>query len=272
MLAGTHGALVELPELGSLALGVPLTEGVAEGEHPLLGPSLVLVAPGTAEGGVESVGVDGVEQGGRLETVARTAGTRVGHPALVDRLLDAGDEQPGPDRLHLGVPVGEDLGEVVTRVHVHHRERNPPRGERFGRQVEQYGRVLPSAKKEDGSFRFRGHLADDENGQRLEEIEVPEGVLNRSDQGRHGCAAPLGDGGCAGLSWAEGSSGVHGTSRFMTCLVIYTNARIRTCVKRRRRATGASIASNRPMWKVKIGDGDQSEGPAVDGRRAGRGQ
>ena len=245
---GTHGALVELPQLGALALGVPLTEGVAEGEHPLLGPGLVLVPTGPAEGGVEPVGVDGVEQGGRLQAVAHAARARVGHPALVDRFLDAGHEQPGPDRLHLGVPVGEDLGEVVARVDVHDRERDPARGECLGRQVEQHGRVLAPAKKEDRTLRFGRHLADDEDGQRLEEIEVPEGVFDRPDQGRHGCAAPLrAVGGGAGLGWAEGGSGVHGTSRFMTCLVIYTNARIRTCVKRRRRATGARSPQIAPL-------------------------
>src|ERR1700722_1518868 len=101
VFAGPHGALVELPEFGSLALRVPLTEGVAKREHPLLGPGLVLVSPGPAKGGVEAVGVDGVEQGGRLEAVAHTAGTRVRHATLIDRLLDAGHEEPGSDRLHL---------------------------------------------------------------------------------------------------------------------------------------------------------------------------
>ena len=89
MLAGLHPALVELPELGALALGVPLAEGVAERQHPLLGPGLVLVPAGAAEAGVEGVLGDGVEQGGGLEPVAAGAGPGVGHPAR-------GRSSPGP--------------------------------------------------------------------------------------------------------------------------------------------------------------------------------
>ena len=69
VLTGPHGALVQLPQLGPLALGVPLSERVPERKDALLGTRLVLVAARTAEGGVEPVGVDGVEQGRGLQAV-----------------------------------------------------------------------------------------------------------------------------------------------------------------------------------------------------------
>ena len=101
VLAGPHAALVELPQLGPLALGVPLTEGVAERQHPFLGPRLVLVAAGPAEGGVEAVLVDGVEQRGGLQAVARGRRAGIGHAALVDRVLHLGHDEPGAFGLHL---------------------------------------------------------------------------------------------------------------------------------------------------------------------------
>ena len=42
---GEHAAVVEVPDLGPLVLGVPLAELVAEREHALLGARLLLVAP-----------------------------------------------------------------------------------------------------------------------------------------------------------------------------------------------------------------------------------
>jgi hypothetical protein len=60
VLALAVPAVVEAPQLGALVLGVPLAEVVAEAEHPLLGPGLLLVAAGAAERGVEAVLLDAV--------------------------------------------------------------------------------------------------------------------------------------------------------------------------------------------------------------------
>ena len=122
VLAGPHAALVELPQFGPLPLGVPLPERVAERQDPFFGPRLVLVAARPAEGGVEAVFPDGIEQGGGLQAVARGRRTGVGHAALVDRVLHLGHNESGALRLHLGVAVGEHLGEVVARVDVENGE------------------------------------------------------------------------------------------------------------------------------------------------------
>ena len=236
MLAGTHGALVELPQLGALALRVPLPERVAEGQHALLGPSLVLVAPGTAEGGVEPVGIDRVKQRGRLEAIARRVGARVGHPALIDGVLDLRHEQPCSLGLHLGVPVGEHLGEVVAGVHVEHGEGEAARPEGLGGQVQQHGGVLAAAEEQHRALRFGGHLADDEDGKGLEQMEVPQGVLHGPDQGGDRCGGTPGGGPGQGpvTSSSECGSGVHsGPLQNMTSLVMYTKACIRAGVKGR---------------------------------------
>ena len=152
VLARTHAALVELPQFGALSFRIPLPEGIAEGEDAFLRPGLVLVASGATEGGVEPVGVDGVEQRRCLQAVARRRRPRIGHPALIDGVLDPGDEEPGPLGLDLRVSVGEHLGEIVSRVHVEDGEGDPPRLERLGGEMQQDRRILPPAEEEHGAL------------------------------------------------------------------------------------------------------------------------
>ncbi len=122
-LAGVHLALVDLPQFRALLAGIPLAEGVAKGENALLGPRLVLVAPRAAEGGVEAVIVESVEQRHRLQAIARTHDPGVLDLALVDSVLHPGDDQSRADALDGGVTEVDDLGEVLTGVDVHDRKR-----------------------------------------------------------------------------------------------------------------------------------------------------
>jgi hypothetical protein len=75
VLALAVPAVVEAPQLGPLVLRVPLAELVPEAEHPLLGTRLLLVAPGSSEGGVEVVLLDGVQQHPGLQAVPAGART-----------------------------------------------------------------------------------------------------------------------------------------------------------------------------------------------------
>src|SRR4029450_1316922 len=96
VLALAMPPVVQVPELGPLVLGVPLAEVVAEAEDPLLGPSLLLVAPGATEHGVEAVRLDGLQQHHRLEPVpARPGAGFLDHLAGVYRVLDAGHRPAG---------------------------------------------------------------------------------------------------------------------------------------------------------------------------------
>ena len=143
------------------------------------------------------MGVDGVEQGRGLQPVARGDRARVRHPALVDGVLHAGHDEAGPLGLDLRVPVVEHLGEVVAGVDVEHREGDPPGLEGLGGQVQQDGGVLAAAEEEHRALGLGRHLADDEDGERLEQVEVAERVLDGPDQGGHRSAGP-GRGGAAG--------------------------------------------------------------------------
>ena len=163
----------EVPQLGALVLRVPLAELVTEGDDPLLGAGLLLVAPAAAEDAVEPVLGDGVEQRQRLERVAGAVGA-LAQPAVVDVVLHARDDEPQPEPLDGLVAVGDHLGEVVAGVDVQHRERDRRRPEGLGREVEHDDRVLAAAEEQRGALELAGHLADDEDRLRLEHVELAE--------------------------------------------------------------------------------------------------
>ena len=134
---------------------------------------------------------------------------------MVDGLLHGGNQQARPDALDLRVAICEHLGEVVAGVDVEHRKGNPAWAEGLGGQVEEDGGVLPSAEEQDGPFRLGGHLPDDEDRQRLEQVQVPERMLGRPDQGGHrgsGAAAAGMAGEAVVQRGAECGGGVHGLS------------------------------------------------------------
>ena len=163
-------AVVQVPQLRPLRLGVPLAELVAEAEHPLLGAGLLLVAAGTAERGVELVLPDGAQQRDGLQRVARRDG--LDHAAGVDVVLHLGDDQP-----HTGfgdelVADLDDLVEVVAGVDVHHRERQPARPERLERQMQHHDGVLAAGEQQHRPLELRGHLPNDVDGLGLQRAQM----------------------------------------------------------------------------------------------------
>ena len=152
---------------------VPAAEVVAEGEDPLLGPRALLVAARAAEGRVEAVLLDRVEQRRRLQPVARRA--RAGlldDAAVVDRLLHGGDDQPLAELGDAAVAEVDDLREVVPRVDVHEREREARRAERLLGQAQQHDRVLAAAEQQHRLLELGGDLAHDVDRLGLEGLEV----------------------------------------------------------------------------------------------------
>src|SRR3954453_20239066 len=173
VLAAPDAPVVDAPQLGELAAGGPLTEGVGEGEDPLLRarPRLVVARP--AERGVEAVLLDRVEQRRRLQAVARRA--RPGlldDPAVVDRLLHGGDDQPLAELGDTAVAELDDLGEVVARVHVHERERERRRAEGLLGQAQQDDPVLAAAQEQHGLGQLGRDLAHDVDRLGFEDVQV----------------------------------------------------------------------------------------------------
>ena len=86
VLARVVPAVEEVPQLRTLVLRVPLAEIVAVGKKALLGAGLLFVAPATAEARGEFVLLNRVEQGHRLQRIARSVGAFL--------LLDPIEEEP----------------------------------------------------------------------------------------------------------------------------------------------------------------------------------
>src|SRR3954469_4538610 len=173
VLAAPDAPVVDAPQLGALAAGVPLAEVVAEAEDPLLRARALLAGARAAERGVEAVLLDRVEQRRRLQAVARRA--RPGlldHTAAVDRILHRGDDEPLAELGHAAVAVLDDLGEVVARVHVHERERERRGAERLLGQAQQDDRVLAAAEEQDRPRQLGRHLAHDVDRLGFEDVQM----------------------------------------------------------------------------------------------------
>ncbi len=177
VLALVMAAVVQVPQLGPLRLGVPLAELVAEAEHPLLGAGLLLVAAGTTERGVELVLPDGAQQREGLHRVARRDG--LDDPARVDVVLHLGDHQAHPGLRDQLVAGGKHLVEVVPGVDVHHGERQPARPERLDRQVQHDDGVLAAGEQQHRLLELRGDLTNDVDGLGLQRAQVAQLVAAR---------------------------------------------------------------------------------------------
>ena len=172
VLAAADAAVVERPQLRPLRARLPLAELVAQREDALLGAGLLLVAAGAAEDGVEPVLGDGVQQRRGLQPVARRVARLLAHAALVDGLLHGGHDEALAQLRHAAVAELEDLGEVVAGVDVHDREGELGRPEGLLREAQQHDGVLAAGEEQHGPLELGGHLAHDEDGLRLEGVQV----------------------------------------------------------------------------------------------------
>src|SRR6185369_3053836 len=124
-LAGIDPRIVEVPQLGALIFGIPLTELVTKGEEALLRARLFLVAPRAADGGIEAMVAKAGQQSLRFEEAATILRAKVeGIGARGDGRLIAPDEEVSADLLHASVPEFVHLGKFIARVHVHQWKRD----------------------------------------------------------------------------------------------------------------------------------------------------
>ena len=138
-----------------------MAELVAEGEDALLGPRALLVAAGAAEGRIEAVLGDRIEQRDRLQPVAR--GFRGWSPRRRDSLSiessDGGHDQAlaiSGTRLHRDTSIAP--GRLWPGP-THHREGERPGTKRLLGQAQQHDRVLAAAEQQHRALELGGDLA-----------------------------------------------------------------------------------------------------------------
>ena len=114
-----------------------------------------------------------VEQRRRLQLVARGPRARLLlHAPFVDRVLHAGDDEALAELLDATVAVLDHLGEVVTRVDVHDRERELGRAKGLFGQPEHHDRVLAAGEEQHRTFALGSDLAHDVDRLGLELVEM----------------------------------------------------------------------------------------------------
>ncbi|CAB4731273.1 unannotated protein [freshwater metagenome] len=188
MLTFSDARIEQCPRFGALLARVPAPHAVPERQDALLGTGLVLIAPSASERSVEAVLADGVEQRDRLQAVAaRTRAGVLDHATGVNASLHTRYHEAHAPLLHEVIPVGDYLVEVVTRIDVHDREREPSGCERQHGEVQQHGRILATAEQQHRVHALGGHLTDNGDGLVGECIKVS-GLGVRGGRVAHTCS------------------------------------------------------------------------------------
>ena len=174
VLAGIEPAVVEVPDLGALVLGIPLAEAVAEAEESFLGPRLLLVASCTSDAAVEAELLDGSQKDGDLELVAADLAGSLDGGSFLKGLVDRANDELGVE--FLGAPVAEldEFGKLVAGRHIEERHRNVRGTEGLLREAEQADRVLAAGEEDGGTLELRGDLTHDVDRFRFEVIQMIE--------------------------------------------------------------------------------------------------
>ena len=98
------------------------------------------------------------------EVAARVEAFFLYQLALVDGGLYRTDHQAGAVFGHQAVPEFDGLGEVVPRVDVQERKRNPGRIKGLAGQVGHEDAVFTAAEEQHGILKLRRHFAQDKDG------------------------------------------------------------------------------------------------------------
>jgi hypothetical protein len=137
--------------------------------------------------GVEAMFLNRVEQGGRLQPIAREAPSVLFDTAGIDRSLHRCDDQLVTDARHAAVAELDRLWEVVPRIDVHDGEwQGTVSGGTEGLlgDAEQRDRILAGAEQQHWAFELSHYLAHDVDGLGLERTQL------RNPSGSRHVAAP----------------------------------------------------------------------------------
>ena len=177
-LAGPNVGVVEVPEFGALAAGVPGLVGGAEREDALFGARLLLFAAGAAEGGVEAVEAERLQEPfGLPDAGVGLAAVVEGVDAGRDRLGVAVDEERELFGGAEGVAEGDHLPELEGGIDVQEREGQRAGSEGLAGQVHQRRRVFADGVEHDRALEAGHRLAKDVDGLGLEGAEEADATV-----------------------------------------------------------------------------------------------
>src|SRR5437899_7739930 len=105
--------IVDVPQLRAMVILNTLAKLVAEREYALLGARLFLVAPRSADRGIERKLGDRFEQGHRLRGIPAFVEAAQFDRAAADRILDGAHDKPLAELGSAGVAECDHLREIV---------------------------------------------------------------------------------------------------------------------------------------------------------------
>ena len=183
-LAGRELGVDRVPQLRALAARLPPVPRHPQAEDPLLGTAALLVAARPADRRVVAALVEGRAQGDRLHQPRVLLGAVAERgDALGHRLGVRGHAQVQAVLLGHLPAEGDHVAELPRGVHVQHRERDRPRGERLGRQVQHHPGVLADAVEHHGVAERSSRLA--QRPDRLSLQRVEDRIRDRPSGRRH---------------------------------------------------------------------------------------
>ena len=172
-------AVEQVPQLGPLALGIPLAEAVAVAEEALLGPRLLLVAASAAEAPRRPS-----SRAAASSSVTVCSAFRLGfvpvsslHPPRLDGLLHVGDPaapRPPRPRARPGTPM---VSGKLCPVSMCRSGNGIGAGQKaFRARCTMTMRVLAAGEQENGPLELRGRLPHDEDRLALQLVEMAAAV------------------------------------------------------------------------------------------------
>ena len=146
---------------------------VPKGKDPFLGAAFFLIPPGPAEGGIETVLVQRLNQALGLHHV-RVQGAAVikGVYVLLNALRIDMHNEVHAGRLRNSVPELVHGLELPAGVHMHERKWRRARVEGFFREAQHHRRVLADGIQHDRVFRLGHDLTNDVDALRLQAVQM----------------------------------------------------------------------------------------------------
>ena len=142
-LARAEPAIQKPPHFGALLARVPAVARRAEGEHALLRPARLLVAPCAADGAVEAMRIERLLQALRFHHIGVERGRVIdGVDVIREPLRVHMHDQLQPELVHRPVAERDHVARLPAGIDVQQRKGRLLRPERLARQMQENGGIL----------------------------------------------------------------------------------------------------------------------------------
>src|SRR5690606_17195697 len=160
VLALINSSIENIPELGALALRIPLSEFIPHGKYTFFRTGFLFIPACTANTGVKAIALNYFQQGERLQSIpARILLFLFDRPALVDGILHVTDNQLFTQFGNQLIAEFEGLNKIMPGVYMHQGKRKFSGPEGFAGQMNQRYGILPTGKQQGRLVKLARYLS-----------------------------------------------------------------------------------------------------------------